>query len=50
MVAFLSCCLKGLEQTRDYNADAAHLMLAALVVSAVGVLASGATAAWMRLR
>lgn len=50
MVGFLSCCLKGLEQTRAYNAEVAHLMLAALVVSAIGVLAGGAAAAWMRLR
>ena len=49
---FLSCCLKGLEQTRSYNADVAHLVLAALVLAAVGVAASVivAFALWSRAR
>ena len=49
-MTFLSCCLKGLEQTRSYNADVAHLVVAALVLSAVGVVASAAVAVWLRVR
>jgi hypothetical protein len=48
-MTFLSCCLKGLEQTRSYNPDVAHLILAALVLAAIGTVASGAAAAWVRL-
>jgi hypothetical protein len=50
VVTFLSCCLEGLEKTRSYNADVAHLTLVALVLAAVGMVASGAVAAWLRVR
>jgi hypothetical protein len=50
VVTFLSCCLQGLEETRSYNADAAHLTLAAIVLAGIGTLASGAVAAWRRVR
>jgi len=49
-MTFLSCCLKGLEQTRSYNADVAHLVLAALVLAAVGVVASAVAVWWSRAR
>ena len=49
-MTFLSCCLKGLEQTRRYNADVAHLVLAALVLAAVGVVASAVAVLWSRAR
>jgi hypothetical protein len=47
-MTFLSCCLKGLEQTRSYNPDVAHLILAALLLAVVGMVASGAAAVWVR--
>ena len=50
MASFLSCCLQGLEQTRSFNLDAVNLTLAALVLAAIGTLASGAVAVWQRLR
>ena len=49
-MTFLSCCLKGLEQTRSYNADVAHLVLAALVLAAVGVVAGAVAVLWSRAR
>jgi hypothetical protein len=48
-MTFLSCCLKGLEQTRSYNPDVAHLILAALVLAAAGIVGSGVAAVWMRV-
>ena len=36
MLTFLSRCLQGLEETRSYNADAAHLTLLAIVLAAMG--------------
>jgi hypothetical protein len=50
VLTFLSCCLQGLEETRSYNADAAHLTLAAIVLAGIGTLAGGAVAAWRRVR
>jgi hypothetical protein len=50
VLTFLSCCLQGLEETRSYNADVAHLTLLALVLAAVGTVASGAVAAWLHVR
>jgi hypothetical protein len=50
VVTFLSCCLKGLEETRSYDADVAHLTLLALALAAIGTLASGAVAVWLRVR
>jgi hypothetical protein len=49
-VTFLSCCLQGLEQSRSYNPDVAHLTLVALALAAIGTLASGAAAVWARFR
>jgi hypothetical protein len=50
VVTFLSCCLQGLEKTRSYDADAAHLTLLAIALAAIGTLASGAVAVWLRVR
>ena len=50
MMTFLSCCLQGLEQTRSYNPDAAHLTLAAAALAAIGTVTSGAVAVWQRIR
>jgi uncharacterized protein (DUF849 family) len=49
-VILLSCCLQGLEQTRSYNPDVAHLTLVAMVLAALGALAGGAAAVWLRVR